>query len=91
MRFFHTLLLLVASLIQAKGDTCVGTLYASGCSSIETPAICGDRGTFVAYARIEGKGTTLYAQCQFNDVGAGECVPSVECEPRGTDSPSTAD
>ena len=80
MQFFYTLLLLVASLIQAKGDTCVGTFVEAGCTSL-TQATCGggDGEPFVTYMRVESKGTVFYAQCAFN--GATEtCLGNTECE-----------
>ena len=78
MQFFYTLLLLVASFIQAKAVTRVGTFVETACNTLTT-AECGVFLTLLAYqSTTTPSGDILYLQCF--SYGAG-CVGDALCDP----------
>lgn len=85
MRLFYTLLLLVKGLIQAKGDTCVGTFVETGCLSLSnTMAECGsiEDPSNYAIAIIYESGEIIYGQCYvFGEL----CANNQGCDPPTTD------
>lgn len=74
---------MVASFIQAKCDTCVGTFQERGCSTVLTAAECGSLRNPLNYETVTGKGGEIfYGHYYMDNGGAGSrSSQDTRCDP----------